>query len=67
MLIKDDIVHRFGKIDVDFVQECRGVSRRLSPQCFRGLGHSQNAIDLVVVDFGDLVTRHVLNVVIVLD
>ena len=67
MLVKDDIVHRFGKVNVDFVQEGCSVSGRLSSQGFGGLGHGEDAIHLVVVHFGDLMARHVLNVVIVLD
>lgn len=67
MLVKDDVVHSFRKVNIDLVQESCGVCGRLSAQSFCGLGHCEDAVYLVVVNFGDLMARHVLNVVIVLD
>ena len=67
MLVENDVVHRLRKVVVDFVQEICGVSGRLSSKCLCVLGHGKNAVDLIIVDLWDLVLRHVLNVVAVLN
>lgn len=67
MLVEDDVVHRLGEVSVDLVEEGCGVGRGLSTECLRVLSHGQDAVHLVVVDLRDLMLRHVLNVVAVLD
>ena len=67
MLVEDDVVHGLGEVGVDLVEQGGGVSRALTSQGLRVLGHGQNAVDLVVVDLRNLVLGHVLNVVVVLD
>lgn len=67
MLVKDDVVHGLSKVNIHFVEESSGVSRTLASQSLRILGHTKNSIHLIVVSVLDLMLRHVLNVVVVLD
>lgn len=66
MLIKDDVVHGLGKVNVHLVEQSGGISRRLTAESFSVLGHSENAVHLVAVNFGNLVFGHVFNIVVVL-
>ena len=67
VLVEDDVVHGLREVSIDLVQKGCGVSRALTTECLRVLGHGEDAVDLVVVNLRDLVLWHVLNVVVVLD
>lgn len=67
MLVEDDVVHGLREVSIDFVQKRGRVCGTLASEGLRVLGHRQDAVDLVVVNFRDLVLWHVLNVVAVLD
>ena len=67
MLVEDDVVHGLGEVGIDLVQKRGCVCGTLASEGLRVLSHRQDAIDLVVVNFRDLVLWHVLNIVTVLD
>lgn len=65
MLIEHYLVHGLGKLKVDLAKERGGIRRALSSELLSVLGHSENSVHLIVVNFGDLVSWHVLNVEII--
>mmetsp|Transcript_20747 Transcript_20747/g.31992 ORF Transcript_20747/g.31992 Transcript_20747/m.31992 type:complete len:987 (-) Transcript_20747:91-3051(-) len=66
VLVEDDLVHGLGKVEVDLIEQRRRVRRRLASQLLGVLGHGENTVHLLVVDFRDLVGGHVLNIEVVL-
>lgn len=67
VLVEDDFIHRLAKVLVYLVQILYGFIGALAAQVLGGLGQLKDAVGLVGVDVWDLVLRHVLNVVGVLD
>jgi len=66
MLVEDDLVHGFGEVNVDLVEESGGVGGGLATETLGVLGHGEDTADLVVVHLRDLVLGHVLDVVVIL-
>jgi len=67
VLVKDDLVHSFGKVNIHLVEEGGSVSRRLATEGFGVLSLLQDTVSLVGVYLRNLVLRHVINIVVVLD
>jgi len=67
VLVEDYFIHRFAKVLIDLVQILYGFVGALAAQVLGGLSQFKDAVGLVGVDVRDLVLRHVLNVVGVLD
>jgi hypothetical protein len=67
VLVEDDFIHRLAKVLVDLVQILDSFIGALAAQVLGGLGQLKDAVGLVGIDVRDLVLRHVLNVVGVLD
>jgi hypothetical protein len=66
VLVKNDFVHSLGEVDVDLVEEGSGVRGGLTTETLGVLRHGEDTANLVVVDFGNLVLGHVLNIVVIL-
>lgn len=66
MLVEDDLVHCFGKFKVDLTEQDGRIRRTLSSKLFGVLSHTEDSVDLLVVNFWDLMSWHVLNVKVVL-
>lgn len=67
VLVKDDLIHGLAEILVNLVEVLNGFIRALSTEVLGGLSQLEDAVGLVGIDVRNLVLRHVLNVVGILD
>ena len=67
MLVEDYLVHGLRKFEIHFGQQGCSIRGALTPQCFRVLSHTQDSVHLVVINLRDLVSRHVFDVVVILN
>jgi hypothetical protein len=63
MLVKNDLIHSFGEVDVYLIKQGCGIRGRFTSQSLTVLGHRKNAIDLVGINFRNLMLWHVFNII----
>lgn len=65
MFVEDDFIHGLGKFEVDFTKQSCCIWWAFASQSLAVLRHSKNSVDLVIVDFRNLMGWHIFYVVVV--
>ena len=65
MLVENDLIHAFCKLKAHFREKGCGVRGGFASKSLGVLSKTEHPVDLIVIDFWNLMGGHILNVVVV--
>ena len=67
MLVKYNLVHSLSEFEIHLAQERCSIRGALTSKSLGILSHAEHSVNLVIVNFRNLMSRHVFNIVVVLN